>query len=60
MTALMSTYPPQAVTFVKGAGAELWDDTGKRYLDFLSGLAVTSHDASRAAGAAFTNVTIRR
>ncbi len=41
-TALMSTYPPQPVTFVRGAGTELWDDAGKRYLDFLSGLAVTS------------------
>ena len=42
MSSLMSTYPPQAVTFVRGAGSELWDDQGKRYLDFLSGLAVTS------------------
>jgi predicted acetylornithine/succinylornithine family transaminase len=41
-SSLMSTYPPQSVTFVRGAGSELWDDTGKRYLDFLSGLAVTS------------------
>lgn len=39
---LMPTYPPQPVTFVRGLGTELWDDTGKRYLDFLSGLAVTS------------------
>ncbi len=39
---LMPTYPPHAVRFVRGAGAELWDDGGKRYLDFLSGLAVTS------------------
>ena len=38
----MNTYPPQPVTFVRGEGAYLWDDTGKRYLDFLSGLAVTS------------------
>jgi predicted acetylornithine/succinylornithine family transaminase len=38
----MTTYPPQAVTFVRGSGSELWDDTGRRYLDFLSGLAVTS------------------
>jgi predicted acetylornithine/succinylornithine family transaminase len=38
----MNTYPPQAVTFVRGAGSRLWDDTGKPYLDFLSGLAVTS------------------
>jgi predicted acetylornithine/succinylornithine family transaminase len=38
----MNTYPPQPVTFVRGEGSYLWDDTGKRYLDFLSGLAVTS------------------
>ena len=28
--------------FVRGSGTELWDDDGKRYLDFLCGLAVTS------------------
>lgn len=39
---LLATYPPQPVTFVRGAGSHLWDDQGKRYLDFLSGLAVTS------------------
>jgi predicted acetylornithine/succinylornithine family transaminase len=38
---LMNTYPPQPVTFVRGQGSELWDDQGKRYLDFLCGLAVT-------------------
>jgi predicted acetylornithine/succinylornithine family transaminase len=38
---LMSNYPPQPVTFVRGKGSELWDDQGKRYLDFLCGLAVT-------------------
>src|SRR5687768_11665929 len=40
--ALMHTYPPQPVTFVRGRGTELWDAEGKRYLDFLGGLAVTS------------------
>ena len=40
--ALMNTYPPHAVTFVRGEGSYLFDDGGKRYLDFLSGLAVTS------------------
>ena len=30
------------VMFVKGLGTELWDASGKRYLDFLSGIAVTS------------------
>jgi acetylornithine/N-succinyldiaminopimelate aminotransferase len=39
---LMPTYASPAVTFVRGQGSELWDDHGKRYLDFLSGLAVTS------------------
>lgn len=42
MSAIMSTYPPVPVTFVRGRGTELWDDEGRRYLDFLSGLAVTS------------------
>lgn len=30
------------VMFVRGAGTELFDDEGKRYLDFLSGISVTS------------------
>jgi predicted acetylornithine/succinylornithine family transaminase len=38
----MDTYPPQPVTFVRGEGSLLWDDSGKEYLDFLCGLAVTS------------------
>jgi acetylornithine/N-succinyldiaminopimelate aminotransferase len=38
----MPTYVPLDVTFVRGEGSRLWDDTGKSYLDFLSGLAVTS------------------
>ncbi len=39
---LMSTYPPQPVTFVRGDGTRLWDTDGNEYLDFLCGLAVTS------------------
>ena len=39
---LMNTYPPAPVTFVRGSGSRLWDDAGREYLDFLSGLAVTS------------------
>ena len=38
----MNTYPPQAVTFVRGEGSWLWDSGGRKYLDFLSGLAVTA------------------
>jgi acetylornithine/N-succinyldiaminopimelate aminotransferase len=39
---LMPTYPEPRVEFVRGEGSWLWDGEGKRYLDFLSGLAVTS------------------
>lgn len=39
---LMPTYAAPGVTFVRGEGAYLWDDQGRRYIDFLSGLAVTS------------------
>ena len=39
---LMPTYGPPSVRFVRGEGSELWDGDGMRYLDFLSGLAVTS------------------
>ncbi|MDQ3569889.1 MAG: acetylornithine/succinylornithine family transaminase [Actinomycetota bacterium] len=39
---LMNTYPPQPVTFERGQGTVLWDDAGRRYLDFFSGVAVTS------------------
>jgi acetylornithine/N-succinyldiaminopimelate aminotransferase len=42
MTYLMSTYAAPSVTFVRGQGSYLWDEEGRRYLDFLSGLAVTS------------------
>ena len=38
----MPTYGPPSVQFVRGEGSWLWDSHGKRYLDFLSGLAVTS------------------
>jgi predicted acetylornithine/succinylornithine family transaminase len=41
-SALMHTYPDPPVTFVRGAGSRLWDSDGRVYLDFLSGLAVTS------------------
>jgi predicted acetylornithine/succinylornithine family transaminase len=39
---LMGNYGVPPVTFVRGSGAELYDDRDKRYLDFLCGLAVTS------------------
>jgi len=39
-THLMKTYAPLPVSFVRGEGAWLWDDQGKRYLDAISGLGV--------------------
>lgn len=39
---LMATYPAPPVTFVRGQGTRLFDAEGRSYLDFVSGLAVTS------------------
>ncbi|HEU4842172.1 MAG TPA: aminotransferase class III-fold pyridoxal phosphate-dependent enzyme, partial [Ilumatobacteraceae bacterium] len=36
----MPVFGPPQIMFVKGSGTELWDAEGKRYLDFLGGLAV--------------------
>ncbi len=47
-TDIMTTYGPTPVTFVSGSGTELVDSEGKVYLDFLSGLAVTSLGHARA------------
>jgi len=41
-SALFPTYGRYPFTLVKGKGSWLWDDNGKRYLDFASGLAVTN------------------
>jgi predicted acetylornithine/succinylornithine family transaminase len=38
----MPTYPAPAVEFVRGEGSWLWDGQGRRYLDLLAGLGVTS------------------
>ncbi|MDE2089925.1 MAG: acetylornithine transaminase [Gammaproteobacteria bacterium] len=37
---LMSTYARLPVAFERGAGAWLWDDQGRKYLDAVSGIAV--------------------
>lgn len=42
MCPIMPTYGPPSVQFVRGQGARLWDSHGKEYVDFLSGIAVTS------------------
>lgn len=39
---LMNNYARWPISLVKGQGNQVWDDTGKQYLDFTSGIAVTS------------------
>jgi succinylornithine aminotransferase len=39
---LVPTYAPAAMVPVRAAGLDLWDQSGKHYLDFTSGIAVTS------------------
>ncbi|MFF2483636.1 acetylornithine transaminase [Paenibacillus sp. NPDC058071] len=39
---LLPTYGRYPIALVKGEGSYLWDDQGKRYLDFMSGIAVTN------------------
>jgi len=38
----MPVFGPPSIMFERGSGSELWDSNGKRYLDFLAGIAVTS------------------
>ncbi len=49
---IMATYGPRPVTFVRGEGTRLWDDSGREYLDFLCGISVTSLGHSHPAVAA--------
>jgi succinylornithine aminotransferase len=39
---LVPTYAPATMVPVRAAGLDLWDQEGKHYLDFTSGIAVTS------------------
>jgi succinylornithine transaminase family protein len=39
---LVPTYAPSAMVPVRAAGLDLWDQNGKHYIDFTSGIAVTS------------------
>lgn len=42
MCPFMPVFGAPQVMFVRGEGTNLWDVNGKRYLDFLSGISVTS------------------
>ena len=39
---LVRSFGERMALFVRGEGAYLWDADGKRYLDFLAGIAVDS------------------
>jgi acetylornithine aminotransferase/acetylornithine/N-succinyldiaminopimelate aminotransferase len=39
---ILKNYPRQPLTLVRGSGAQVWDDTGRAYLDFTSGVAVNA------------------
>jgi acetylornithine aminotransferase len=39
---MMNNYGTPPLALVRGSGAEVWDDTGRRYLDLLAGIAVNS------------------
>lgn len=38
----MKNYARAAITLVRGEGSYVWDDSGRKYLDFTSGIAVTA------------------
>ena len=38
----MQVFAPQDVAFVKGKGSYLFDQSGKKYLDMIGGIAVNS------------------
>ncbi len=39
---VMKNYGRAPITIVRGAGCSVWDDTGREYLDFTSGVAVAA------------------
>ena len=38
----LEVYPKRDITIVKGRGAEVWDDEGRRYIDCVAGIGVAS------------------
>lgn len=38
----LEVYPKRDITIVKGRGAEVWDDRGRRYIDCVAGIGVAS------------------
>jgi len=48
----LEVYPKRDITVVTGKGAEVWDDTGRRYIDCVAGIGVASIGHANAAVAA--------
>ena len=42
LPAILGTYKRQKPLLVRGEGAHVWDDSGRRYLDLVAGIAVVS------------------
>ena len=42
MSAIVKTYNRKKISFVKGKGSFLYSSNGKKYLDFVQGIAVNS------------------
>ena len=42
MSALLKNYARKKISFVRGKGCYLYTSTGKKYLDFVQGIAVNS------------------
>lgn len=40
--AVLGTYAKSPLTLVRGAGVRVWDETGREYLDFTTGIAVNT------------------
>ena len=38
----LEVFPKRDITLVRGDGAEVWDDTGRRYIDCVAGIGVAS------------------
>jgi acetylornithine/N-succinyldiaminopimelate aminotransferase len=58
---VMQTYGRQPLVLVRGEGCQVWDDSGRQYLDFVAGLAVCNlghahPEIARAAAAQLTQL----
>jgi len=56
----MPVFERLPVTLVRGRGAHVWDDKGRRYLDFVSGIAVNSLGHCHPAVVKAVNRQVRR